>query len=62
MAKIKKPVKKEKYAAIVTIFDAASMSPKGRQNIANWLRRTGSALQKEGAKYDKNFKARYIYF
>jgi hypothetical protein len=48
-------------AAIVTINDAANMSPAGRRKVAAWLRRQAVFLEKHGPQLDKRFRARYLY-
>lgn len=50
-----------KSAAILTIKDAASMTPEGRQEIAAWLRREARMLVMHGRWYDKVARARYLY-
>lgn len=54
--------KQEKTAAIVTIKDASAMSPEGKKEIAEWLRRQAKQLLKEGHNYSGRFTARYLYF
>ena len=54
-------MKKEKSAAIVTIFDAPSMTKKGKREIANWLRKHAKWLEEDGDKYSKLFRGRYLY-
>lgn len=53
--------KKERSAAIVTIKDADRMTPKGRREIAAWLRRQAGFLTKHGDNFAGLFRARYIY-
>jgi hypothetical protein len=50
-----------KSAAILTIKDAANMSKKGKQDIANWLRKQAKALIKDGHLYHKKIVIRYLY-
>lgn len=57
---MKKAVKR-KWAAVLTIFDADDMTPKGRKDIAEWLRRQAKFLVKDGDKLSKRFTARYMY-
>ena len=52
---------KQKSAAIVTIKDAAKMSPKGRKDIANWLRRQAAFLERSADQLSSRFTARYLY-
>lgn len=53
--------KVEKSAAILTIFDAAKMSEKGRKEIALWLRRQIGFLLKHNKELSDRYTARYIY-
>lgn len=52
---------KEKSAAVVTVFRADEMTPRGRRQIAAWMRRQASMLEKEGKNYAKRFTGRYLY-
>jgi hypothetical protein len=53
---------KEKSAAVISIFAASEMTPKGRREIAAWLRRHADMLVKEGKKYTSGrFTGRYLY-
>lgn len=52
---------KEKRAAILTIFDAPSMTKRGRRRIAMWLRKQAEFVEHEGHVYAKRFTARYLY-
>lgn len=52
---------KVKSAAVVTIFDAPSMTVKGKREIALWLRRQAHALERDAKLYAKRFTARYLY-
>ena len=54
-------MKKEKSAAIVTIFNAQSMSKRGRKLIADWLRRQAGFLESNGTELADRFRARYLY-
>jgi hypothetical protein len=54
-------MKKEKSAAIVTIKDAAKMSPRGRRQIAAWLRRQAGFLERNADQLASRFTARYLY-
>lgn len=51
----------EKSAAILTIKDAAKMTPKGRRDIAAWLRARAKDLVEVGSQLHSTFRARYIY-
>ena len=53
--------KKEKSAAVVTIRDAADMTPKGRKEVARWLRRQAAFLEKYSEQLSSRFTARYLY-
>lgn len=48
-------------AGIVCIHRAAEMTPKGRREVAAWLRKTADGLVKEGDNYAARFTARYFY-
>lgn len=48
-------------AATVIIKDAEKMTPKGRKDIAEWLRMHAEMLVKYGKDYDKAFRGRYMY-
>ena len=52
---------KTKSAAVLTIFDAADMTPKGKCDIARWLKRQATFLTMHGYEMSKRFTARYIY-
>lgn len=52
---------KDKSAAIITIIDAPKMSKNGRKDIADWMRRTATFLEKHAAELSPRFRARYIY-
>lgn len=52
---------KHKSAAIVTIKDAAKMTPKGRKQVATWLRQHATDLVEGGARYAPRFTGRYLY-
>ena len=52
---------KDKSAAVLTIKDAPRMSPKGRREVAAWLRRHADMLVEEGKNYSKRFTGRYLY-
>jgi hypothetical protein len=48
-------------AAVVTINSAWDMTPRGRKDVADWLRRTATELVKHGSEYGNRFTARYRY-
>lgn len=52
---------KQKAAAVVTIFDAASMSPIGRRHVAKWLRRQSEFLANHSGEMSSRYTARYLY-
>lgn len=45
--------------AQVRINDGAKLTVKQRRRIALWLRRVGTALEREGSNYAPRFNARY---
>ena len=53
--------KREKSAAIVTIFDAPKMNKAGRRAIAKWLRQRADFLLKHGDGLANRFTSRYLY-
>jgi hypothetical protein len=55
-------MRKEKSAAIVTIYHAPAMTKKGRKAVADWLRYRADDLEKHGKEFTEGrFTARYIY-
>ena len=50
-----------KSAAIVTIKDAAKMTPAGRRRIAKWLRSRALLLEKHGDLLSSRFVSRWLY-
>jgi len=48
-------------AAILTIKDAGMLTPTGRKDIANWLRKQAKDLEKLGDQYSGTMRARYLY-
>jgi len=53
---------KEKSAAILTVHGLGRMNPKGRKDIAEWLRQQAKNFIKDGHLYsDGRFTARYLY-
>lgn len=48
-------------AAIVTIKDAARMTKRGRERIAQWLERHAKDLRELGSEYSGRFIGRYYY-
>ena len=59
--KTRRKAVKEKVAASVFIYDAASMSPSGRREVAAWLKAQAAYLLENGDELSKTFRARYIY-
>lgn len=54
--------KREQSAAVLTIFSPGKMTPRGRKDIAAWLRRHASHLLKHGNDYTEGrFTGRFIY-
>jgi hypothetical protein len=51
---------KDKVSACVTFTDAARLSPRGRKEIALWLRRQADGLIREGDNYAPGFRARWF--
>lgn len=58
---MKKTPRKEKSAAVLTVRMADEMTPKGRREVAAWLRRQAAMLVKEGPNYAKRYTGRYLY-
>jgi hypothetical protein len=59
-------MKKEKSAAILTVYGISEMTPKGRKAIIDWLKHQISNIQKyhhvKGeAGFSKKYTARYLY-
>ncbi len=54
-------MKKEKSAAILTVFNAPNMTPKGRRQIVAWLKRQTSFLEKYPDQLARRWTARYLY-
>jgi hypothetical protein len=52
--------KPQETGAFLTIRKAARMTPAGRRMIAEWLRKQGRHLLKDGDNYAKRFVARYM--
>lgn len=52
---------REQAAAIITIKDAPNMTKRGAKNIANWMRRQASFLERHAANLSHRFTARYLY-
>lgn len=48
-------------AASLVIHDAARMTPKGRREVAAWIRRQATYLQKYRTRLAPTFVARYYY-
>jgi hypothetical protein len=53
--------KKQASAGTVTIHRPAAMTEHGRHEVALWLRRTASMLERNGTLMAKKFTARYLY-
>ena len=51
----------DKSAAILTVKDAPKMTPRGRKQIATWLRRQAAFLESDGKRFASRFTARYLY-
>jgi hypothetical protein len=52
---------KTKSAAILTIHNAADMTPKGRKQIIAWLKNQIANVEQYHSQMSKRFTARYIY-
>lgn len=52
---------KHKSAAILTVFDAAKMSAKGRRDIIRWLERQADTLKYHHNELANRWTARYLY-
>lgn len=52
---------KERSAVILTVKEAADMTPEGKKEIARWLRRQAKNLEQYGTEYASRFTARYLY-
>lgn len=52
---------KEKAAAILTIFDASAMTPKGRADVVKWLTKQAVLLDQFSDQLSKRYTARYLY-
>lgn len=50
----------ERTVAVVTIRQAPQMTPKGRMEVAAWLRKHATRLETDGARYATHFTGRYI--
>ena len=53
--------KATKTAAVVTVYGADKMTPKGRKLVAAWLRKQAGFVEKYGWWLSRRFTARYIY-
>lgn len=58
---MKKAKAKEQSAAVITVFEAPSMTTRGRKSIASWMRRQADFLEQHGQDFAKRFTARYRY-
>jgi hypothetical protein len=52
---------KKKCAATITIHEAAFMTPAGKKQIADWLRKQAKMFLKEGDNYPTIFRNSYLY-
>jgi hypothetical protein len=52
---------KQKSAAIITVFDPANMTVKGRKAVAAWMRKQASFVEMHPKQLSKRFTARYLY-
>lgn len=52
---------KLKTAAVLTVYDAAKMSAKGRRDIIRWLERQAETIRDEHQILAKRWTARYLY-
>lgn len=52
---------KHKSAAVLTVFDAAKMTLKGRRDIAKWLQRQANTILTNSKRLSSRFTARYMY-
>lgn len=52
---------KDKAAAIITVKDAPAMTKRGRKQIAQWLRRQATFVERYGSELSTRFTARYLY-
>ena len=50
----------EKAIAIFKVKDAGKMTSKGREDIAEWMRKQAEELIKGGSNYNRHFIARYF--
>lgn len=50
----------EKSAAVLTIKDAQRMTPKGRKDVAEWLREQARFLVEFGTEYAPRYRSRYM--
>lgn len=50
--------KKVKTDAVLTLYGANKWTPKGREKIAEWLRKRADDLIADGANYGPTFRAR----
>ena len=46
--------------AVVTVREAANMTPKGRRAVAKWLREKADDVELHGKNLSKRFTARYV--
>jgi hypothetical protein len=55
-----KAKKQERLVAVLTIYGAAEMSTRARNQLSRWIMRQGCDLVYEGKNYSKRFRARYF--
>ena len=53
--------KAERTAAIVTVFRAEEMTPRGRRDIARWLQKQAALLLAHSDQLAGRYTARYLY-
>lgn len=51
----------EKAAAVLTIHDAARMTPKVRASVVQWLTKQAILLDQHSEQLSKRYTARYLY-
>lgn len=57
----KKTQSKPKTAAVLTIKDAALMTPEGREALVYWLDFQAALLLVKGKTYPSKYKSQYLY-
>jgi len=48
-------------AAVITVRDANTMTPRGRKAIAAWMRQQARFLEQHGNEFSRRFTAHYMY-